>query len=73
MDLKLTDDALRKDPTEVFDLLDKLGEGCAHLDRVISLICLLVNRMRSVEMSMTRNCPNFDHVVILLQIVWFCI
>eukprot|EP00042_Codosiga_hollandica_P042164 m.383945 g.383945 ORF g.383945 m.383945 type:complete len:485 (-) comp56260_c0_seq2:1134-2588(-) len=27
MDLKLTDDSLRKDPTEVFDLLDKLGEG----------------------------------------------
>ena len=25
--LRLNEEALKKDPTEVFDLLDKLGEG----------------------------------------------
>ena len=30
-DLKLDEQALKKDPSAVFDLLEKLGEGCVRL------------------------------------------
>lgn len=48
--VKLDEDTLRRDPDEVFELLEKLGEGFENLDNcVISLVRMaLYSRPASV-------------------------